>query len=210
METINIIVTDTPESIKITITDYQEIVSTFIKDQSSNDFVTEAPIDGSTYGRKDKAWTDISGKVDGTGTTNYVAKWLDTDTIQNSIIFDNGTNVGIGTSSPTTKLQVSGKSFFVDDIFTLQNKGIFFNGLSNYSSGISGADLGTSIRIFSGGSEKVRIKSSGNVGIGTSSPLGNLDVTGNNPTLFLVDSGGAANSKRRFLQDKMNTAETKS
>ena len=38
--------------------------------------------------------SEISG-VDGSGTTNYVAKWSDTDTIGNSIIYDNGTNVGI-------------------------------------------------------------------------------------------------------------------
>ena len=291
METINIIVTDTPEVIKITVTDYQEIITTFIKDQVGNDFVTEAPIDGSTYGRRNKSWTNVdvvpqvnsdwnsttgvseilnkpntitaqqsadittnnakvgitptqasdivannskvgitptqssdivnnnakvgitptqasdittnnakvgitptqasdivtnnskvgitptqasdivtnnakvgitptqasdittnnskvgitptqasdittnnskvsfpeapndnkqyarkdlgweevtasSGTVDGTGTTNYVAKWQDSDTIEDSVIYDDGTNVGIGTSSPTTKLDV--------------------------------------------------------------------------------------------------------
>ena len=59
METINIIVTDTPEVIKITITDYQEIITTFIKDQVGTDFVTEAPVDGSTYGRRNKSWTNV-------------------------------------------------------------------------------------------------------------------------------------------------------
>ena len=49
--------------------------------------------------------SEISG-VDGTGTANYVAKWSDTDTITNSQVFDNGTNVGIGTSSPSTKFHV--------------------------------------------------------------------------------------------------------
>ena len=59
MENFNVIVTETPEVIKVTITDYQEIVSTFIKTQSGTDFVTEAPIDGSTYGRKNKTWTNV-------------------------------------------------------------------------------------------------------------------------------------------------------
>ncbi|MFZ2255874.1 MAG: hypothetical protein WAW59_02405 [Patescibacteria group bacterium] len=36
-----------------------------------------------------------------TGTVNYIPKWTpDGDTIGNSQIFDNGTNVGIGTSAP--------------------------------------------------------------------------------------------------------------
>mgnify|MGYP003635686368 CR=1 FL=1 len=93
-------------------------------------------------------------------------------------ILSNG-NVGIGTTSPTAKLQVSGKSFFTNDIFTLQNKGIFFNGLDDFSSGIAGIDSGTSVRIFAGGSEKVRVKSTGNVGIGTTSPSQKLQVEGN-------------------------------
>ena len=50
--------------------------------------------------------------ITGTGTTNFVSKWLDSDTIQDSIIFDNGTNVGIGSQFPTTppadKLHVQG------------------------------------------------------------------------------------------------------
>ncbi len=53
-----------------------------------------------------RAWG--SSLVDGTGTTNYVAKWSDADTITNSIVFDNGTNVGIGTASPSVKLDVNG------------------------------------------------------------------------------------------------------
>jgi hypothetical protein len=51
--------------------------------------------------------SEISG-VDGSGNENYVAKWFDGDSITNSIIYDNGTNVGIGTPSPTAKLTVDG------------------------------------------------------------------------------------------------------
>jgi hypothetical protein len=51
--------------------------------------------------------TDIGGQaaltnpVTGTGTTNYLPKFTGASSIGNSIVFDNGTNVGIGTSSPT-------------------------------------------------------------------------------------------------------------
>ena len=50
--------------------------------------------------------SEISG-VDGTGTANYLSKWLDANTITNSLVYDNGTNVGIGTTTPASKLQVS-------------------------------------------------------------------------------------------------------
>jgi hypothetical protein len=53
--------------------------------------------------------TEIQG-VDGTGTANYVAKWTDGDTITNSTIYDDGTNVGIGTTSPAYKLDVDSTS----------------------------------------------------------------------------------------------------
>jgi len=56
------------------------------------------------------AWNNITGKpnvVDTTGgTPNYVAKFTDTDTIEESQIFDDGTNVGIGTATPSAKLDV--------------------------------------------------------------------------------------------------------
>jgi hypothetical protein len=51
--------------------------------------------------------SEISG-VDGSGNENYVAKWADGDSITNSTIYDNGTNVGIGTSSPNSKLTING------------------------------------------------------------------------------------------------------
>ena len=46
----------------------------------------------------------------GSGTTNYVSKFATAGTLTNSLLFDNGTNVGIGTSSPVTRLQVDAAS----------------------------------------------------------------------------------------------------
>jgi hypothetical protein len=48
------------------------------------------------------------GVVDGSGTANYVSKWSDANTLTDSVIYDDGTNVGIGTASPTQKLEVDG------------------------------------------------------------------------------------------------------
>ena len=49
-----------------------------------------------------------SSLIDGSGTTNYISKWSDSDTLTSSIIYDNGTNVGIGNAAPSSKLDVSG------------------------------------------------------------------------------------------------------
>ena len=48
-----------------------------------------------------------AGAVDGSGTANYVTKWTDADTIGDSVIYDDGTNVGIGTTSPSEKLEIA-------------------------------------------------------------------------------------------------------
>jgi len=75
---------------------------------SSNSAGTSGQVLSSTATGTDwVSLSEISG-VDGTGTTNYVAKWSDSDTITDSVIYDDGTNVGIGTSSPGHKLTVEG------------------------------------------------------------------------------------------------------
>jgi hypothetical protein len=50
----------------------------------------------------------ISGGITGSGTDNYIPRFNGTTALENSIIYDDGTNVGIGTSSPSTTLQVLG------------------------------------------------------------------------------------------------------
>ena len=54
-------------------------------------------------------WVTIpTGNISGSGTTNYVAKFTGATAIGNGIIFDNGTNVGINTTTPSTRLDVNG------------------------------------------------------------------------------------------------------
>jgi hypothetical protein len=61
--------------------------------------------DWTTFNNKQSALTN---PVTGTGTTNYLPKFTGASTIGNSQIFDNGTNVGIGTATPSYKLDISG------------------------------------------------------------------------------------------------------
>jgi hypothetical protein len=61
-------------------------------------------------------WKDCikDGAILGSGTTNYLAKWTGSETLGSSIIYDNGANVGIGTTAPAGRLQVSGGNAIFD------------------------------------------------------------------------------------------------
>jgi hypothetical protein len=48
----------------------------------------------------------LTNPVTGTGTTNYLSKFASAGTLTNSLLFDNGTNVGIGTTDPSTLLHL--------------------------------------------------------------------------------------------------------
>jgi len=53
------------------------------------------------------SWADVTG-ITGSGSSNYISKWTTATTLGNSQIYDNGTNVGIGTAAPAQKLHVAG------------------------------------------------------------------------------------------------------
>ena len=105
-------------------------------------------------------------------------------------------NVGIGTDSPSSMLEVSGATPQIKstDTDVSNSYSVFQNssGLSVYNAVNNG---GAGQHLFqANGSEKMRIDSSGNVGIGTDSPIATLDVvkdTGPDPQVS-IRSGQSA------------------
>ena len=64
----------------------------------------------SQYLMADGSVSTLTNPVTGTGTTNYVPKFTSASAIGDSNIYDNGGNIGIGTTNPGVKLQVTGGS----------------------------------------------------------------------------------------------------
>ncbi|HEV7780060.1 MAG TPA: hypothetical protein VGO58_02285 [Chitinophagaceae bacterium] len=94
-------------------------------------------------------WDNLSGAggVSGSGTLNRVAKWTpDGNFVGNSQLFDNGTNVGVGTDIPTAKLFVNGN--FVDSATTTGFAATFINNFDGAGDGIK-IKLGRAKSVYS-------------------------------------------------------------
>lgn len=127
--------------------------------------------------------------VDGSGTLNYVAKWTpDGDTLGDSIIYDDGTNVGVGTDNPASLLHIKENNTSTTSGLTIEQLGtgdaIAHFLLSGVQRWVVGADNSDSDKFKIASSSdlntdaRLTIETTGNVGIGTDSPRGVLDVNG--------------------------------
>jgi hypothetical protein len=93
--------------------------------------------------------------------------------------------VGIGTTSPSRTLHVLGQTG-IGTVLKLEGASgtttylqLAYNGATNAQSGYIGYDTSANMSLFTNDTERMRITSSGNVGIGTTSPSERLTVSGN-------------------------------
>lgn len=180
--------------------------------------------DWTTFNNKQNALTN---PITGTGTTNYLPKFTGTSALGNSLVYDSGTAIGIGTTSPSEILDVrninreatNGEFTQLLSSTNSQDAGIgaslgfggFTNGTSGYTtfSGLKGfkengdggntaGTLAFYTRLNGGAiNERMRITSAGNVGIGTTSPN------------FLIHSNGSgANSYMQFTSATTGTTSS--
>jgi hypothetical protein len=150
------------------------------------------------------------------GTTNFISKWMDATTLANSILFDNGMNIGLGTTTPAEKLEVAGniklngantKLVTVDTSSAVdQRRWQFFAGGNSYHfMAVNDADTDARefMKVDRSGVNVTRVSFAGaNVGVGTTLPVERLHVAGNlllnasNPKTVYVDANSTPNNGR--------------
>ena len=147
-----------------------------------------------------------SAGLSGSGTTNYVPKFTGSSAIGNSQIFDNGTNVGIGTTSPSAKLHVYGagantQTIYQESSISAANAYLVQKSTSkSYITGLS-TDFSNSYIIYDETASAMRlaVTSGGNVGIGTSSPSNKLQVFGSTDSYLANFTGASGGATARGL-----------
>jgi hypothetical protein len=148
-------------------------------------------INGTAYDLSaDRSWT-VAGTISGL-TTNYIPKATSATTIGNSLIYDNGSNIGIGTTSPignvgSTALQIVGTDY---PVFTITSSNQTING--RLGVGYQNAYIGTTTNhkfiIITNDTARATFDTSGNFGLGVTPSASNLPTFESQYGLFVGQS----------------------
>jgi hypothetical protein len=133
------------------------------------------------------------GSITGSGTANYITRWTSSSSLNNSVIYQTSTgNIGIGTTTPSQKLDVNGNiiaSYIIatNDLYgtNVRTNAIYPNSLTYLPFYSSASPFG----------EIMRVTNDGNVLIGTTTSSGyKLQVNGNGKVLsnFAIDTAGSS------------------
>jgi hypothetical protein len=163
-----------------------------IQDQDGNNIISEAA-NTITIGASGDTITIPSGATLANSgiVTGFQSTGIDDNATSTAITIDSSQRVGIGTASPSHELEIHSASPTIelsdsDDNYRSQ---ITQSGSAFYFDADSGAGGSSSMRFrINGNTEAMRISSSGNVGIGTSSPDNLLHIEGDQPTYKLTST----------------------
>jgi hypothetical protein len=119
------------------------------------------------YLKADGSVSTLTNPITGTGTTNYLPKFTGATTLGNSLIWDNGTTIGINTTSVNSneKLRIDGGRLVVlggTDVYQLK---LAYN---NATAGFwLGSPSANALSFYNdAGTERARFDASGNLGLG--------------------------------------------
>jgi len=135
----------------------------------------------SQYLMADGSVTTSSGGVSGSGTTNYIPKWNGTTSLANSQIFDNGTQVTVGSNVAMYKFAVNPVSTSYFGIGYTGTNQIFVNAVDSGFTSVPIVNNALSHTWLIGFNDAMLLNNSGNLLIGTTSGVsggGKLQVNG--------------------------------
>ncbi|MBK9336895.1 MAG: hypothetical protein IPM98_10025 [Lewinellaceae bacterium] len=113
-------------------------------------------------------WTKLLTGEDINGTPNRIAKFLTPNSLGDSQLFDNGTNVGIGTTTPTALLDVNGNTRLGGSATVTNNLSVGGNGTVGGALNVGGnASLSTTLDV------------NGNTTLGSNLSVANNATVGN-------------------------------
>lgn len=160
-------------------------------------------INGTSYDLSaDRSWT-VGGGISGTGTTNFLAKWTGTSSIGNSNIQDSGTLVSINSETYVNGLLSANKAILYGGPEMIRMYAstpfISFYDATNvtrfgYIQAYAGlmdivAEASNPLNFNVGGSNRMRILTNGNLGIGTTVPLQKLHVYNSSSSTTAIFQG---------------------
>jgi hypothetical protein len=155
---------------------------------------------GSTYPIT-SSWATTSSNIIG-GTSNYIPLWSTNTSLGNSVLYQNSSNIGIGTTSPASILHLQSSAattlLRIDNSTNTNDAAILLTDSTNptgeglritYDSSIGDTYFNNIYTVstrafnfqkgdFGSGTSLLTILNDGNVGIGTTSPAYKLDVVG--------------------------------
>ncbi|MCR4438964.1 MAG: tail fiber domain-containing protein [bacterium] len=135
-------------------------------------------------------WQPVAGGIGGSGTANYIPKFTAGTTLGNSIMYETGGKIGIGTTTP-------------NNLLTLRSAGpwIEFQDSDGGNYWVIGAYGGNYFALTEAtpggmGYTRLTVKEGGNLGIGTTFPANILPVQQSSATDPIADTWTTYSSKR--------------
>jgi hypothetical protein len=153
-------------------------VSAFVTAESLNSpasgsAAAAAPL-GTRQGTKSSGVDGQNGKqaplaaVTGGGTTNYVPLWTSSTNLGNSLIYQSGSNIGIGTTRPSYPLHLpAGKALRIEGGTSATDRADYFSFGGNGTFGVDAPGVPNG---------RFVVQNSGNVGINNPNPSTTLDI----------------------------------
>jgi len=139
----------------------------------------------------------ISRAIDGSGTASYIPKFTDSDTIENSVLYESSGNIGIGTTSPGSTLTVNGTIFSLgtspEGIKLFMHTTSHYGAVRTYTTSTGKLPLYFQQQDSAGYTTPLLIDASGNLACGTTSPSARLHVhSGDTPQAAIFQTTGTA------------------